>query len=269
MDRKLFLSQIFFYPIKSLGGISLKSAIVEKEGLRFDRRWMLVDKNNIFLTQRVLPQMALLQVEILNQALVVKHKTKEITPLAVPIKNDSSNFLRVKIWEDDIDAKYFNDDINLWFSNALNKKCKLVYLPKKSRKRIDSIYAKQNYEVSLADAYPFLLIGQASLDDLNSRLIEPLPVNRFRPNFVFAGGEAFEEDTWNRFQIGKITFRAVKPCSRCIITTTNQDTAERKDEPLKTLSTYRKVDGKVLFGQNLICENEGEVKVGNEITLID
>jgi uncharacterized protein len=119
--------------------------------------------------------------------------------------------------------------------------------------------------VSFADAYPFLIIGQSSLDDLNSRMDVKLPMNRFRTNFVFTGGKPFDEDNWKDFMIGNVKFRAVKPCARCVITTTNQETAERSSEPLRTLSTFRKSGNKVLFGMNLVADTIGVVNVGDEI----
>ena len=133
------------------------------------------------------------------------------------------------------------------------------------KQTVDEKYSKNNEIVSFADGYPFLIIGQASLDDLNSKLEEPLPMNRFRPNIVFTGGEPFQEDEMKKFKINDITFYGVKPCARCVITTTNQETAERLHEPLKTLATYRKFENKVMFGMNLLNEGEGEIKVGDEI----
>lgn len=128
-------------------------------------------------------------------------------------------------------------------------------------------YVDDEQLVSFADGYPFLIIGQSSLDDLNKRLASPVPINRFRPNFVFTGGDAFEEDNWKDFFIGNLKFRAVKPCDRCVITTTNQETAERNEEPLKTLSTFRKFGNKVLFGMNVISYSTGAVSVGDKINL--
>jgi hypothetical protein len=140
-------------------------------------------------------------------------------------------------------------------------------MPETTRRIVDETYAK-NKIVSFADGYPFMIIGQASLDDLNSRLEDPLPMNRFRTNFVFTGGKSFEEDNWKKFKIGDVIFKAVKPCARCVITTTDQETAERAPEPLHTLSKYRKIDNKVFFGMNLICESTGEVMIGDKIALL-
>jgi uncharacterized protein YcbX len=144
----------------------------------------------------------------------------------------------------------------------------MVYQPFESKRLIDQKYAKENELVSFADGYPFLIIGQSSLDDLNLRLDEPLPMNRFRPNIVFTGGEPYQEDKMNRFKVANIAFYGVKPCARCVITTTNQETSERLAEPLKTLATYRKFENKVLFGMNLLNEGWGEIRVGDKIEII-
>ena len=153
------------------------------------------------------------------------------------------------------------------FQNCSNHLAGWSIFRKKIPGRVDPRYEVNHEQVSLADAYPFLIIGQSSLDDLNSRLTESLPMNRFRPNFVFTGGEPFEEDTWRNFSIGSTRFVGVKMCARCPLPTVNQDTAERGAEPLKTLSTYRKRDNKVYFGQNLVALDHNSVSVGDTITI--
>jgi len=265
--NKLTLTHIYIYPIKSLGGISLQSAKVEERGLQYDRRWMLVDKNGMFLTQREHPQMALLQVNLKDDNLEVTHKVKPISNLQLPISNgQKSNHMVVNIWNDVVIAKNVSHDADLWFSEALNLDCHLVFMDKDSDRHTDLKYTPEPKQVSFADAYPFLIIGQESLNELNRRLKEPLPINRFRPNFVFSGGEPFIEDTWKDFMIGDLKFRAVKPCSRCVVTTVNQDTAEKGSEPLETLAQFRKVGNKVMFGQNLIAYDKGVVRVGDSVT---
>ncbi len=259
----LTLTHIFIYPIKSLGGISLQSAKVEERGLQYDRRWMLVDKNGMFLTQREHPQMTLLQVNIKNDKLEVSHKLKTLSGLQLPISDSPTTAsIMVNIWNDVVIAKQLNKEIDEWFSDALNLDCHLVFMEYDSDRFTDRKYTPEPKHVSFADAYPFLIIGEESLNELNCRLKEPLPMNRFRPNFVFSGGEPFIEDTWKDFTIGNLKFRAVKPCSRCVITTINPDTAEKSSEPLETLAKFRKVGNKVNFGQNVIGYDEGIVKVG-------
>jgi uncharacterized protein YcbX len=272
LENKLLLSEIFIYPVKSLGGISLTESLVEQRGLQYDRRMMLVDENGIFITQRDFPQMALLKTRINNYELAVIH-SKFNHSISIPLKYDltnSSRKIKVIIWNDECTAMHVAKEADDFFSDMIGIKCHLVYMPDDEKRIVDRErkYVKSDHTVSFADGYPFLIIGQSSLDDLNKRLDTPVPVNRFRPNFVFTGGKPFEEDEWKDFMIGEIKFRAVKQCARCIITTTDQNTAERDKEPLRTLSTFRKSGNKVLLGMNLISYNTGKVKVGDNITLL-
>jgi len=266
MDENLVLSEIYIYPIKSLGGISLQTSEVEERGLKYDRRWVLVDESNTFFTQRDFPAMTLIKPAIGKDGLQLKHKQKNIEPLKVPFDFDHSKRDKVIIWNDTVIGEFYNQTIDDWFSEILGIKCHLVKMPGSTKRIVDRKYA-ENKIVSFADAFPFLIIGQASLDDLNSKMEIPLPMNRFRTNFVFTGGEPFEEDSWNGFSIGSLEFKAVKPCARCVITTTDQETGERNNEPLKTLSEYRNFENKVMFGMNLICNSTGKISCGDTITL--
>ncbi|QMU31487.1 MOSC domain-containing protein [Adhaeribacter radiodurans] len=266
----MILSDIYIYPIKSLGGVRVNEAIVEPQGLQYDRRWLLVDDTNTFLTQRVFPKMALLQVQLLPTGLLVTHKQQVAESLFVPF--DSNNYLNtpltVTIWDDTVSAVEVSQEANAWFSQMLQINCRLVFMPPNAHRPVDMNYAFNNEPVSFADAYPFLLIGQESLKDLNNRLPEPLPMNRFRPNLVFSGGEPFVEDTWREFTIGHQNFAAVKPCSRCVLTTVNQDTAEKGTEPLRTLATYRTKNNKVMFGQNVLPRSVGNfLQTGSPISI--
>ena len=271
------LTEINIYPIKSLGGISLKSSVVEDRGLKFDRRWMLVENashrpvslglKNQFITQRAYPQMALLQVSVKENGLSIKQKSKDISELFIPFNYDHKETRDVIIWDDIVQGSFYDNSIDEWFSEILNVNCRLVYMSDLTFRKVNPARVK-NKIVSFADGYPFLIIGQSSLDDLNSKLNKPLPMDRFRPNLVFTGGIPFEEDNWNSFKIGEVIFRAIKPCARCVITTIDQETAARDEEPLLTLSKYRKTDNKVLFGMNLVCETNGQVIVRDKIELL-
>lgn len=263
----LTLSEIHIYPIKSLAGISLQSAEVEERGLKYDRRWVLVDDTNKFFTQRDYPEMALIKVAIGDHGLHLQHERKNIESLKVSFDFDHSIKDKVVIWDDTVVGEFYNQTIDDWFSKILGIKCHLVKMPESTRRIVDETYAKDKI-VSFADGYPFMIIGQSSLDDLNSRMEIPLPMNRFRTNFVFTGGKPFAEDNWKKFKIGNVIFEAVKPCARCVITTTDQETAERAPEPLFTLSKFRKVNNKVLFGVNLISLSTGQVLLGDKIELL-
>lgn len=262
----LTLSQINIYPIKSLGGISLKTALVQERGLQYDRRWMLVDENNTFLSQRTFAKMALLQVELVPDGLRVQHKIKSLEPLFIPLEPLTQNQIQVAIWDDVCVATEVSATAHAWFTEALNRPCRLVYMPETTQRPVDTVYAQQGEIVSFADGYPILVIGEASLQDLNKRLAEPVPMNRFRPSLVFTGGQPYEEETWNYFSIQNNNFQGVKPCSRCVLTTIDQHTAQKGPEPLRTLSEYRRNGNKVLFGQNVLPLSPGSsVSVGDII----
>lgn len=260
------LSQINIYPIKSLGGITLQSSKVEERGLQHDRRWMLVDEQNKFITQRMHPEMALLKVEINNDLLTIKHIHNKLSPLTIPLVTYDEEEINVQIWNDNVTALKYSSNANDWFTKAIGFKCSLVYMPDSTKRIVDPVYA-QNKLVGFADGYPFLIIGEESLNDLNKRLDEPLPMNRFRTNFVFSGGKSFDEDNWKTIKIGDTVFHSVKPCGRCVITTINQNTGTKGKEPLKTLAAFRQKDNKVMFGMNLVAEGTGNVRVGDELEI--
>jgi len=262
----LQISQLYIYPIKSLGGIPVNSAEITSRGFKYDRRWMLVDEQNRFLTQREHSQMALIKVAVEADCLLVSHHSYGL--IKVPFVFDATTSHQVAIWDDITIGVYINDDIDDWFSAALNIKCRLVYMPDDAAREVDQRYARPGMITSFADAYPFLLIGQASLDDLNSRLSETLPMDRFRPNIVFTGGLAFEEDLMNHITIAGINFYGAKLCARCVMTTINQQTGVKAKEPLKTLAKYRFKNNKILFGQNLVHQGQGLVTVGDTLDVL-
>lgn len=267
----LYLSDIYIYPIKSLGGIRLEAAEVEARGLRHDRRWMLVDEKGRFLTQRQHAQMALLQVSLQQEGLLVWHKQEKLAPLHIPFAGDEAtkDAIQVTVWDDTVPALEVSPAISDWFSEALGMAARLVHMPSQSRRLVDTDYASNGEVVSFADGYPYLLIGQAALGDLNSRLELPVHMNQFRPSLVFRGGEPFAEDNWYEFTIGSQSFRAVKPCARCVVITINQETAKKSSEPLRTLATYRQRRNKILFGQNLLPNSSGgTLRVGDKLTVL-
>jgi uncharacterized protein YcbX len=189
----LRVSQLFIYPIKSLGGIALDTAQLTDRGLQHDRRWMLIDKDNRFLSQREHAQMALFKIELETDSLKVTYTTdgSHINIPFIPLKPE---MVDVVIWDDTCTGQLVSDVVDAWFTVKLGIPTRLVYMPNETHRATDPRYTTQGTIASFADAYPALLIGQASLDDLNNRLAEPLPMNRFRPNIVFEGGEPYSED---------------------------------------------------------------------------
>ena len=258
------LTHILIYPIKSLGGISLNSAEIEERGLKYDRRWMLVNESNTFITQRNYPQLSLLVPAIENESLTISHKQNKLPSISVPLVPYNREDVNVQIWDDNVHALKYTGEINEWLSMVTGIKTKLVFMPDETKRVVDPDYTK-NKIVSFADAYPFMMLGEKSLSELNSRLVKALPINRFRPNFVFSGGESFDEDSWKNVRIGDNVFNSVKSCARCTVTTVNQDTGLKGKEPLTTLSSFREKNGKVYFGINLTVENTGIVKVRDKL----
>lgn len=261
----LKISGLFVYPIKSLGGIALNSVQVTTRGLKHDRRWMLVDGQNRFLSQRELPEMALLYVEITNNGLLVMHRQQPEEFINIPFLFDSKETALCTIWDDTCLAEFVNSAVDQWFSDMLQVKCRLVYMPDDAKRQVDQRYARADHITSFADAFPILIVGQASLDELNERLDEFVPMDRFRPNIVFTGGEPYLEDQMQSFYINNINFFGVKPCARCPVVGIDQEYGTVGKEPLKTLSGYRKKNNKVYFGQNLIYEGQGLISVDDEI----
>ncbi|MEL6256886.1 MAG: MOSC N-terminal beta barrel domain-containing protein [Bacteroidota bacterium] len=265
----MHLTQISIYPIKSCGGISLEQAQLSDRGLLYDRRWMIVDPEGNCLTQRDNVQMALIRTAIEGGKLRIWHQLKKITPLEIPLEISMQSTMEISLWGDQFLASRHNNETDAWFSGVLGQNCHVVFMHKESRRPVDPRYAKAGEIVSGADGYPYLIIGEASLTNLNEKLIENggenVPMSRFRPNMVFKGGNSHIEDSWSEIQIGDVPFAAVKPCARCQLITIDQETAAKGKEPLSTLSTYRKEGPKVLFGMNLLHKANGVIRIGDEI----
>ena len=242
----------------------IASAAVKEKGLQHDRRWMLVDENNIFMTQRIHPSMALFRLSAEGAMCIITHGKDSIK---LPfIFSGMGPTIQTEVWGNAVTTIEVSGEHTRWFSERLGIKCRLVFFPEENSRLVDPSFAVNHEHVSLADGYPFLIIGQSSLNDLNLRLDNPVPMNRFRPNLVFTGGSPYEEDGWKGFTIGKNRFAGVKPCSRCIITSVNQDTGEKGLEPMATLSGYRKGHGEVYFGQNVLAIDHHEIHEGDEIS---
>lgn len=263
------LSEIWIYPVKSLGGIALQQSKVTDRGLEHDRRWLLVDENGCFITQREYPKLALFQPEIADNLLKISHKVVEesIAVSLYPSFSETTTRIKVTVWEDVVEAYEMSPEVSEWFSIILGFAVRLVYMPDESLRKVDPDYAVSPENVtSFSDGFPFLIIGQASLDDLNSRMAKVVSIRRFRPNFVFSGGKAYEEETWREFTIGTLSFYGVKPSGRCVMITVDPESGiiSGKD-PLLTLAKYKNVGNKVIFGQNVIAQQQGSVVVNDVV----
>lgn len=248
----LQLSALYVYPIKSLAGIAVTQAIPQGLGLEHDRRWMLTTPDGRFLSQRTIPPMALLQPTLQEEGLVVwdrRHPEHRIHIDWEPPQGQGERL--VTIWEDQVPARAYPDEVNQWFSKILKIPVQLVWMPPTTHRPVDPRYALPKDKVSFADGFPYLIAHQASLDDLNTRLQVPVTMERFRPNLVIAGNQpAWDEDNWQGLQIGTWTFRSPKACGRCEVVTIDQATAQRDAEPLRVLSGFRQKGKKILFGVN-------------------
>jgi uncharacterized protein YcbX len=198
--------------------------------------------------------------------MVITHKISGAT-LSFDLNEHNNQEIDAAIWDDNCELFMVNEEANHWLSSMLGINCRLVYMPDETKRKVEQPFAKDGELTSLSDGYPLLIIGQASLDDLNSKLETPIGIDRFRPNIVFTGGYPFQEDDMKHFQINKIDLFSVKPCARCQVTTTDQQTGERSKEPLKTLATYRTKENKVLFGMNVLFKGDGKIKVGDTISI--
>lgn len=262
----MHLSGIYIYPVKSCAGLQLKTTGLDRFGPEGDRRWMVVGESGDFITQRDLPRMALIRATPAAGGLQLRCGNAGVevdTPAAgQPLR-------RVRVWSDHVQARDAGDDAAVWLSEQLGRACRLVYMPAESVRRVDGAYAREGETVGFADGFPLLLVSQASLDDLNSRLPAPVPMNRFRPNLVISGCEPFAEDGWQCIRIGAITFDVAKPCARCVIPSIVQETAERDRHINRALAAYRRVNGQVLFGQNLLYRQAGRLAVGDTVEVLD
>ena len=264
----LRVSQLSIYPVKSLGGIALQRSAVERFGLHNDRRWMVVDDRGRYLTQREKSRMCLIQPQPLDNGLRLSAPGMDELAIAhtaqMPVRE-------VRVWDDRVDALDCGDAAARWLSRFLDTDCRLVYFPDDGQRAVDPAYARPGDVTAFSDGFPLLLITQASLDDLNRRLKEPVAMRRFRPNLVIDGSEAYAEDQWKRLRIGDLTLRVVKPCSRCVIPTIDPASGERNAdaEPLRTLASYRMRDHKIFFGQNVIADGEGELEVGQAVEILE
>ncbi|MFH8405677.1 MOSC domain-containing protein [Streptomyces sp. NPDC018019] len=268
------LSAIHRYPVKSVAGSGPGEAVVEPWGLAGDRRWMLVDTAHRFVTQRSLPRLATAAAAELPDG-AVRLTAPGMSPLTVAVPEPGAT-VTVEVWRDKVEAVPASGAAAEWFSTFLDTPVQLVHLDDPARRRpADPQFARPGETVGFADGFPLLLTTTSSLDALNSLVAQgghpgegPLPMDRFRPNVVVDGTAPWDEDDWRRIRIGEVTFRVVKPCGRCVITTTDQRTGRRGKEPLRTLARHRRIGDQLVFGQNLIPEGTGTLRVGDPFEVL-
>lgn len=256
------VKEIYIYPIKSLAGISCEKATAEEMGFEHDRRWMLLDAENQFITQREYPIMSQFYPQISDGKITVTFEDKKHE---FSVNENLDILIKTNVWDDKSEVVEVNKSTSEWFSKQLGFECKLVKIIKNGDRKHESSRLKETFNVSLADGYPYLLIGTESLDFLNEKLEDKITVLRFRPNIVITSYKAHEEDEFDTFKIGEVHFKNVKPCGRCIMVNNDPQKGIVKKEPLKTLSKYRVVNNSVLFGTNIVSLNSGIISVGDQI----
>ena len=256
------VSALYVYPIKACRGVRVAEWPVVERGFDADRRWMIVDHAGHFVTQRDESRLALVKTAFAGDAL--RLEAPELAPLNLPRRYEVEATRAVRVWQDD-GVGCPHPEGSAWFSEFLGAPHELVYMPDSQRRYVNPERARPTDIVSFADGYPFLLISEASLQDLNARLATPVPMERFRPNIVISGTQPFAEDDFAQLRLGDISFRGVKRCDRCTVTTIDIETGERSKEPLRTLASFRLSDSKVWFGMNLIHDGPGVLRVGDAV----
>ena len=263
------LVEIRRYPVKSLRGHALKEAMIEPIGIAGDRRWMIVDETGRFLTQRQIPKLAQIDVELTPGGVTLRHDRHGALTIAVPDKDAALE--TVTVWRDAVKARSAAAARD-YLSSFLGRPVDLVYLDNVAARPVNPAYGRGDDRVSFADGFPLLIVSTSSLDDLNRRLDAPVPMDRFRANLIVAGAPAWAEDSWRRIRVGGLTARIVKPCSRCTVPTLDPLTDERPhgNEPIDTLAGFRRgAEGGVMFGQNAVPDKFGRIAVGDEVEVIE
>ena len=266
------LGSIHIFPLKSCASLTLDEAVVETRGLSRDRRWMIVDANDKFVTGRQHPRLPLVTARPDGNGL--RLAAPDMPALAVDAPDADGERVDTAVWGARVRPLLASDAAHAWISTFLGKPCRLVHMDDACARRVkakyDGRYGEDDDEVSLADAFPLLLISQAALDLLNTKLTAPLPMLRFRPNLVVSGTAPHAEDGWKRIRVGTVEFEVVKPCTRCVFTTVDfeRGTFDPSGEPLRTLLKYRRSDGGVTFGQNLIPRSRGILRRGDAVEVL-
>ncbi len=262
------LANLTYYPIKACRGFDVTESFVERMGLANDRRMMVVTPDGEFLTQREVPKLALITPTLTNNSVTLA--APNFNSLRVAIQKSGANF-PVNIWKSkNVAAVDQGDEAAQWLSDFLGVSTRLAHFANGYQRTVSQEYAiNADDRTGFADGYPILMLSEESLNDLNSKMDSPLPMNRFRPNIVVKGCAPFEEDMWKRIKIGEVEMALVKPCARCVVTTIDKETLEKNKEPLKTLGKYRAHKLGAIFGMNVIPLNEGKINIGMNVEILE
>lgn len=260
------VASLHIYPVKSLGGVSCSSYRFDPWGPQHDRRWMVVTPDGHFLTQRQLPIMATIRPTVRTDGLSLEHRGADRIDVPYP---DRTSMRFVRVWKSKVMASDAGDEVAQWLTKRVSRPCRLVYMDAPEQARPQS-YNGRDYVSSFADGFPGLLCAQASLEALNKRLNHFVPMERFRPNIVISGSQPWEEDQWGVLHVGEARLRVMKPCTRCVITTVDQKTGEipHIGQPLQELGHFRRTKAGITFGQNLVVEKPGYIRVGDDVRVL-
>lgn len=263
----IVVASLHVYPLKGAGGMAPTTWTIEERGLRHDRRFMLVHLDGSFTSQREYPRLALLRAEVVDEVLHLSSTTETIP---VPFGLDRGSSCTVRVWGDETIARHLSPDADRLASDVLGTPVRLVWMPENATRTTDASRGEPRRRIAFSDAAPILLVGSATLDELNRRLAAagraPVPMDRFRPNIVLSGSGPGEEDRWTRLDFCGLSARVSTACKRCQVVTIDQRTAERRGpEPLETLATYRKAGNSVVFGRYLMPDGSGAIEVGGPV----
>ncbi len=264
----LALSALYVHPLKSARALSPERWPLDRLGLRFDRHWMVVDGEDRCLTQRTHPSLALIDAVVEDDVLVLG--APGVKPLALPLETNAQQVRETQVWNHRGPSLDQGDAAARWISAHLGIDARIVRIAPQHQRRVSPAWFPDEAHTAFTDGFPLMLISEASLEALDRKLATPVPMNRFRPNLVVRGSDPFAEDGWARIRIGAIELAVVKPCERCVITTTDQRSGVRDGkEPLATLARFRKRGDAVLFGQNCVPLGSGALTVGDRIEVLE
>ncbi|WP_312099867.1 MOSC domain-containing protein [Acinetobacter venetianus] len=261
------ISQLFNYPVKSCKGNKLSTMDIDGFGPKWDRRWMIVDPDGRFITQRQVAEMGQIGVTVSSDRVCFDYQSENIELSMIEAQGQKDERL-VTVWQDKLSGNRINHPVNAWLSQKLGREVQLIYMPQETVRQVDLEYAQLGDRVGFADGFPFLIISEASVEFLAEKVGYPLDVQRFRPNIVVSGCDAFAEDQWRQIQIGDLVFDLVKQCSRCVIPTIDLKTSQKQPEIMQAMLKYRKQGTKVMMGQNALHRGEGHITIGQEVKII-
>lgn len=260
------VSSLHIYPVKSCRGIDLSQSSVDSRGLKHDRSWLITTPDGAAITQRDVPRLALVKTSIVDdQTLLLSYEGLPDLTLKRDQRGASS---KADVWGDQIAVVDQGEGAAEWFSKITQVPSRLVIMTDEFVRPVNQKKVGGDFRVGFADSHPMLIVSQASLEELNARLESPVLMDRFRPNVVVTGCEPFAEDSWKQIRIGELLFDVTKPCARCVMVTIDQSNAVGSKEPLKTLASYRSVNNKVMFGQNMVHHSEGLISVGDKVEVL-